>query len=140
MTASVTFTVPGEPRGKGRPRFARKTGRAYTDAQTASYENLIKLACQAAMEGREPFDGPVAVHLAAFLKIPTTATHKRLAAIRAGDEWPTKRPDIENIAKSALDGMNGVAFGDDSQVVNLAAKKFWGSPPGLTITVSEILP
>ena len=37
----VTFTVPGPPVGKGRPRFVRSTGRAYTDSQTVSAEQRI---------------------------------------------------------------------------------------------------
>lgn len=36
----VDFTVPGEPRGKGRPRFS-KSGHTYTDSETRAYENKI---------------------------------------------------------------------------------------------------
>ena len=42
----VVFTVPGEPQGKGRPRFARPKGSnftmAYTPEKTVSYENRVK--------------------------------------------------------------------------------------------------
>lgn len=38
------FTIPGEPKGKGRPKFSTKGGyaRAITPEATANYENLVK--------------------------------------------------------------------------------------------------
>ena len=42
------FTVYGEPKGKGRPRFNTKTGHAITPKDTVSYENLVKLEWQTA--------------------------------------------------------------------------------------------
>lgn len=36
----LIFEVPGEPRGKGRPRFT-KDGHAYTDSETRAYEKKI---------------------------------------------------------------------------------------------------
>ena len=43
----VAFIVPGEPKGKGRPRFNTKTGRTYTPGDTINYENLVKMQYQA---------------------------------------------------------------------------------------------
>lgn len=136
---SITFQVPGEPRGKGRPRFAK--GRTYTDAATASYENLIALACKAARNGQEPFDGPVAVWITATLQPPRSVSKKSRALMLLDNpkHRPTKRPDVENIAKAALDGMNQIAFRDDAQVARLIITKRWGEEPGLTITVQEML-
>ncbi|XZN30187.1 RusA family crossover junction endodeoxyribonuclease [Clostridium perfringens] len=34
-------------------------------------------------------------------------------------EKPTKKPDVDNIAKIILDSLNGVAYKDDSQIVDL---------------------
>ena len=48
------FTVYGEPKGKGRPRFNTKTGHAITPKDTVSYENLVKLEWQTAY-GTESF-------------------------------------------------------------------------------------
>ena len=42
----VTFIIPGEPKGKGRPRFNTRTGRAFTPGDTINYENLVKLQYQ----------------------------------------------------------------------------------------------
>ncbi len=39
---------------------------------------------------------------------------------------PTKKPDIDNIAKIVLDAMNKFAFKDDTQITKLEVeKKVW---------------
>jgi Holliday junction resolvase RusA-like endonuclease len=138
MTAPISFVVLGEPKGKGRPRFVRKTGHAYTDAQTASYENLIHLACLAVMCAQEPLQGPVAVTITAIMRPPSSASKKRLAAMLGWETYPTKKPDMDNIVKAVMDGMTGVAFRDDAQVVNLTVYKRWGAEPRLDVTFFAI--
>ena len=39
----LKFTVHGEPKGKGRPRFNTKTGHAITPKDTVIYENLVRM-------------------------------------------------------------------------------------------------
>ena len=140
----LEFTVPGEPRGKGRPR-ATATGkgiRMYTDKQTASYENLIAMAASAAMGAADllaPLETPVVVTIGAAMTIPASASAKKRAAMADGSIRPTKRPDLDQFVKAALDGMNGVVYRDDSQVVTLRAFKVYG-PPCLKVTVQEVLP
>ena len=38
----VRFTIRGEPKGKGRPRFCRNTGHAITPKDTVNYETLVR--------------------------------------------------------------------------------------------------
>ena len=39
---------------------------------------------------------------------------------------PMVTPDTDNLAKSLLDALNGLAYGDDKQIVELEVKKFYG--------------
>ena len=39
----VNFTIYGEPKGKGRPRFNTKTGHAITPKDTVNYETLVHM-------------------------------------------------------------------------------------------------
>lgn len=39
----VMFKVYGQPTGKGRPRFSKKTGVAFTPKETVNYENLVRM-------------------------------------------------------------------------------------------------
>ena len=135
MTDAIEIVVAGEPVAKGRPRFSRARGVAYTPAKTRNYENLVKLAAGQAMDGREPLIGPVAVSLAAYLPIPQSWSNKKRLKAETGEIAPAKRPDIENLCKSSLDGCNGVVFADDSQVVKLRAEKAYSLRPRLEIRV-----
>lgn len=49
--------------------------------------------------------------------------------------WHTQRPDADNVAKAALDALNGVVFFDDAQVVTLKAEKRWSDKDQLSVFV-----
>ena len=38
---------------------------------------------------------------------------------------PTLKPDTDNIAKIICDGLNGIAYKDDKQIVSLTVLKVW---------------
>lgn len=134
MTGAITFTVPGEPQGKGRAKFGQ--GRTYTPGKTVAYEGLIALAAERAMDGRPPLDGPVKLSFTAVCTIPASASKKRQAAMLDGSILPTKTPDMDNILKALGDGLNKVAFRDDCQIVRFGeVEKIFGLVPGLTVTV-----
>ena len=138
---AVEFFVPGQPVGKGRPRATVRAGRArlYTPAKTEKYEARVALFAQQAMAGRPVMAGPVALSVTALFPIPTSWPKKRQAAARAGTEQHTKRPDADNCAKAILDGLNGVVWKDDSQVVTLSIEKRYSDRPGVLVTVEEVL-
>ena len=138
MLTTITFTVPGPVRGKGRPRFVRQTGRTYTDAETVAYENLIKEAARQAMGGRELLDGAVAIILRAVYQPPQSISAKKRAAMLSGDVRPTIKPDIDNILKT-LDALNGIVWRDDKQVVQASISKVYAATPGLEVLVREVL-
>jgi hypothetical protein len=48
--------------------------------------------------------------------------------------------DIDNLAKSCLDALNGIAFEDDRQVVELVARKASRRSPQTVITITEVRP
>lgn len=104
MTApieSVSFVVLGPPVPKGRPRFVR--GHAVTPKRTREYEKLVRevaaLHC-----GRWRRDGLYRVTLTFF-------GQREL------------RGDLDNYVKALMDGMQGHAFDNDRQVVELVARK-----------------
>lgn len=139
MPLPITFFVPGAPRGKGRPRATMRGVRPalYTDAKTASYENLVRLAAMEAMKGDAPFDGAIRLMVGIRFGIPASASKVRKAQMLAGDILPTSRPDADNVAKAVLDALSTVAFKDDAQVVILNIFKMYADTPGVQVTVGR---
>ncbi|WP_407382813.1 RusA family crossover junction endodeoxyribonuclease [Ruminococcus sp.] len=132
----MTIFVEGKIHGKGRPRFSR-SGVVYTDAQTKAYEEAIAAAYKT--EHGELIGGaPVKVYIEARFKIPAYETKANKFAMQRDKIRPTKKPDIDNVAKVVLDALNGVAFSDDKQVVDLYVRKVYAINEGLRIVVEEM--
>lgn len=133
----VEFFVPGEPVGKGRPRVGKvgQHARLFTPAKTANYEGLIAHAASQAMAGRSLVNGPVLVELRMGLAIPQSASKKRKSAMAAGQIMPTKKPDMDNVIKAIFDGLNGVVWVDDVQVVDSIVRKRFAEVPGVRVRV-----
>lgn len=136
----IRFTVPGEPVAKGRARIGRDaTGRpiAITPAKTRKFENLVALAAQQAMAGREPYGRniPLSVLIVATMTAPASWSMRKQQAAVNQHILPTKRPDLDNFLKAAFDGCNGVIFADDCSIVRLESRKEYGPVPGLTVQV-----
>jgi Holliday junction resolvase RusA-like endonuclease len=72
------------------------------------------------------------------LPIPQSYPKKRREACLRGAEKPCKKPDIDNIAKTYLDAMNGVIFVDDTQVIDLHVKKLYSAVAGVDVMVMEV--
>lgn len=140
MTFSLTFHVDINPVPKGRPRFSKIGGfmRSYTPKKTSDYETEVRTQAQAVMT-REPLETPLAVYLYFRLPIPRSHSKKRQEACLSGSERPTKKPDIDNLAKSVLDGLNGVVWHDDSQIVSLHLTKVYARNPGIDLLIREEL-
>jgi len=139
MTFMINFTVYGEPQGKARPRF-RKVGnfvQTYTPQKTKSYEDEIKMFAKAAMGATEPLETPVEVFLYIRNSVPASYSKKRTEACLSGQEKPINKTDIDNIAKAFLDGMNGIVYKDDRQVVELHAKKTYAEIAAVEVLVKE---
>lgn len=135
MKPEIEVELVGEPMGKGRPRFLRGSGRTYTPPTTAKYENRLKAAAKKAMEGKHILDGPVRIRVMAFFQIPKSVSARTRRSMVQGFEWPTKKPDLDNVLKMAMDALNAVVWLDDKQVVADKTTKHWGENPGLAVYV-----
>lgn len=134
---AIVFEVPGEPRGKGRPRFNRHTGITYTDDETRSYEKKIMAYYRQQLKDFRWTDETfVSVYVTAVYPIPKSATKSSIAAIKEGKILPKKKPDIDNVLKVVLDSLNGIAYKDDSQVVTVTGQKVYGEDPKLIIKMN----
>jgi crossover junction endodeoxyribonuclease RusA len=98
----IRIIIPGRPVPKGRPRLGMRGKKAYvyTPPVTKKYEKLVGWVAKSV--GCRPVEGPVSVSLNVYAR---------------------GKLDADNIAKSILDGLNGIAYEDDDQVVELLVRK-----------------
>lgn len=123
----ISFTIPGAPVGKGRPRFAKRGNfvTTYTPKETASYENLVKVLAMQEMGSNQPTSSPVNVFIDIAICPPVSWSKKKRAQALNAEIYPTGKPDIDNVAKGILDAMNGVVYLDDKQAIGLMVRKFY---------------
>jgi Holliday junction resolvase RusA-like endonuclease len=141
MTFMTMFMVYGEPVGKGRPRFAKRGNfvSTYTPQKTKTYEDEIRMMARAAMGSSEPLDTPVTVAIYIRVGIPASYSKQKRKDALAGTIKPTKKPDLDNIAKAFLDAMNEIVYLDDKQVVGLHVTKVYAETPAVEVMVTEDL-
>ena len=117
------IVVEGTIRGKQRPRFNTKTGRAFTSNQTINYENWIK---QCYIEqSNKLLQGAIRARIEIYYSVPKSYSKRKIEAIKYGIDYPMKKPDCDNVAKIVLDSLNKIAYDDDKQVVELTVLKRW---------------
>jgi len=98
----VRFTVPGEPRSKQRPRVTSHG--TFTPKETIVAERKVRHAWEAL--GEQMFENCVLVDIEFY-------------------NGNKRRRDLDNMAKLVLDALNGSAYGDDYQVVELNLNKYF---------------
>jgi Holliday junction resolvase RusA-like endonuclease len=132
----IVIEIPMAPVAKGRPRFSSLHGmpRAITPKNTRTAEQFIAEYARARMKamGKVPFSGALKVDIGFFLRRPKSV--KRA--------MPTTKSDLDNYFKLASDALNGIVWDDDSQIVELIARKAycedWDSP-SIFIEVHELM-
>lgn len=136
MVDRIHILVPGEPIGKGRPRFGN--GRTYTPEKTRSYETWVTFHARQAMAGRHVFFGACSVSVVAYMPIPKSWGLKAAREALEGRKHPTGRPDGDNLLKAACDALNGVVWVDDAQAVEARVVKRYSDTPRLEISVVHL--
>lgn len=130
----IEFEIPGKPIGKGRPRMTR-AGHTYTPKETVNYENLVKTCYPGDMF---PDGSQLCVSIIAWYQIPKSVSKKKREEMIMHTLRPTVKPDLDNIAKSVCDALNGVAYRDDSMIVQLTVQKLYSDVPKVSVTIYDL--
>jgi len=135
--SAVAFRIPFTPVAKQRARsvYANQGVKHYTPDETAAWERTVAMLAKGAMQGLPPIQGPLEVCLEFVLVPPPSWAKWRRAAACQGFLAPTVKPDLDNLVKAIMDGLNEVAWVDDCQVVRQVVGKAYGSEPGVHVHV-----
>lgn len=139
MVKQVSFRIMAEPIGKERPRASYRNGFAtiYTPKKTKVYEKLVADTFKKEFPNHEPINSECSVIITSYLKIPKSYSKKKKEEILRKDSRPLSKPDIDNMAKSILDGLNGVAYSDDTLITDLwVGKKYAGTEPHSDVVIT----
>jgi crossover junction endodeoxyribonuclease RusA len=110
------IVIPGRPVPKGRPRFSK--GHAYTPEKTRMYEELV------GWKAKQVIKSPLRKNIAVYITIYASSKIQG---------------DLDNYAKSILDGMNGVAYIDDKQICSLSIQRISDKEERVEIEIEEML-
>lgn len=135
----IVFTVDGTAVPKQRPRISGRT--AYTPKRTKDYEERVRQAFRSSYCGSTPIFGkgvPVRACFEVIQSIPKSWSNTKTLKAERGEIVPTSHNgDLDNIAKSILDALNGFVYEDDCQVTVLMISKRYGADPYVTIRFEE---
>ena len=136
---SVTFTIPGQPKGKMRPKVTVQGGyaHAYTPKETTNDESYVKVMYQICKD-KAFLEGAIRADIVAYFPIPKSTSKKSRALMLAGEIKYTKKVDCDNLAKIVLDSLNGIAYKDDAQIFELSVKKLYADEPRVVVTLTEV--
>lgn len=133
------FKIPGKAQAKQRPRMGR-SGIVYTPKETLVYENYVKMCYSdyANQFGWLPYENQVRAEIEVLVAVPKSDSKAKKKAKIEGMIRPAVKPDCDNLAKSILDSLNGLAYQDDKQVVELVVKKYYAENAEVKIKLSEV--
>lgn len=130
------FKVDGVPQGKGRPRFT-KSGNTYTPEATKRYEAKVRFCYRGYCKNKK-LDGALKMQILACFEPPKSTSKKLRMQMLSGEVRPTKKPDIDNIVKVIMDALNGVAYDDDKQIIQIEANKKYAEHSAVYIEIERI--
>lgn len=140
----INFIINGEPFGKKRPRAVSRGGfaRVHNDPENERYELKVINAFQSKygkdIETYFGKDDYLEVKIVSYYSIPKSFSNKKRSQAIAHELRPTKKPDLDNIAKSILDALNNIVYNDDSQVVTSSSYKWYAETPYTSVEIWKV--
>lgn len=136
---ALGFFIQGQPIHKARPRFAKNAygqTRAYTPQETKDWERTVGWAARQQVlalssSGQTvalPFSSRVICAMTFYMPKPKSYAKKVV--------WMTKKPDLDNLSKAVLDGLEKAGFiQNDGLVTDLVLSKRYAEVEGMPMGV-----
>ena len=136
IAAALKSGGPLPPLRRGERFFMERVGKVvgkerargvnfYTPKETRQYEADLKKLATSLMKGRLPMKSPVVVHLKVIDHISTMDEEWVRRLKEEHFLFDTSGADLDNREKAILDAMNGVAYVDDRQIVQVFKTRYY---------------
>ena len=103
----IRIEIEGDVIPAARPRFSGR--RAYQPKRNVEYREQVSWAARRAMKGAEPMTGEICAAVKVYRK------YRRTARVFG---------DVDNHLKAIFDGLSGIVFEDDAQIVRCIVEKY----------------
>lgn len=113
----IVIFVDIEPSPAARPRTNFKTGAIYNTPKYRDYLRTLAIEFRRVMKTEKPLDGPLWLDIIFCMPLPKKQVR----------DYPTCKPDLSNLIKAVEDAGNKILWNDDSQIVELSARKIYDS-------------
>ena len=129
---AVELIIYTEPVAKARARVVVNNGKAhsFTPVMTTLAESAIRWAIL-----QEYKDIPFPAGMP--LKLVAVFYRQRPKSLSKAEKLPVKKPDLDNYLKTLCDAMNGFLVHDDSQIVHIETRKYYGEPPRIEVSLAQ---
>ena len=116
---TVAIVMPVRAVPKARTSHGRY-GQRYTPKRTRDFEKLVSIYAEQAMKGREQLKGALGLSITFTFKVFKSWNKKDKELALQQKILPVSNVigDISNLIKSVEDGMNGIVYPDDRQIVS----------------------
>lgn len=131
------FEIHEKAIGKERPRYSNKNHRMYTPTRTSTFEEKVKSAFLEKYSIQIGLtEKPLVATIKVYFETPKSLSKKKRTSLMYTPY--NKRPDCDNLAKSILDALNGLAYKDDKQITYLTIEKLYGEENKIEVDLEEV--
>lgn len=141
MADSVSFTVYGGAKPAGSKKHVGKGIIVDANPQSRGWKKTVaQVAGKAMEEAQLPlFRGPIEASFVFYRRRPKSHFRKDGTVKPSAPIYPMPKPDVLKLARAVEDGLIGVVYDDDAQIVTEHLDKRYGEPERVEITIREVL-
>lgn len=130
----ISLEIFGNPVPQARPRFYRNKNHVGAFDPKSKEKEQCKWQIKSQFK-ESLLTMPLAVDVIFFMPIPKSSSKLKKRQMENGVLSHIKKPDIDNLQKFVLDCLNKIVFEDDSQIVEIRAKKIYSVEPRTLIRI-----
>ncbi len=138
----LRFRVDGTPQSRGSKKAITVPGQRRgllidDNAKSGPWMDLVAFYARQAMNGRDPWDGPLCLRATFFRERPKGHFRQDGTVNPTAPAFPATKPDASKYMRAVEDAMSKIVYVDDARLVDSWPSKRWGKP-GVVIELYQL--